>query len=307
MPTADAKSLIPGMATVSAQATDANGNVSKLATETFTFTTAGSANGDVHLTTFDGLRYDFQATGQFVLAESTNAADPFQVQVQETAWNNFTSVTTKVAVEVGDNILTFKQDGSVYLNGVLDSSDASDLTGGKLVRLSPDAEEVQWDGGEDLFVSKSRNGFINLVMTLPDTDGANSVQGLLGRNSGQANDFSLPDGTVIAQPLSSKELKGFYADAWRVTEADSLFTGVVSAPAATSNGSAAIMSSGLNATRTNLSNGGYEISTTGIVGEPYDSSNDFYDAGGHIESGIVLRERQGLRNRELERRRLRSQ
>ncbi len=38
-------------------------------------------NGDVHLTTFEGLRYDFQAVGEFVLAKSSNGGS-FQVQAR---------------------------------------------------------------------------------------------------------------------------------------------------------------------------------------------------------------------------------
>jgi hypothetical protein len=48
------------------------------------------------------------------------------------------------------------------------------------------------------------------------------VAGLLGSNSGQANDFQLPDGTVPSQPLSASELLGEFASAWQVTSATSL-------------------------------------------------------------------------------------
>ena len=45
---------------------------------------------------------------------------------------------------------------------------------------------------------------------------------MLGSDSGQANDFQTADGTVIPQPLSSRELYGAFADAWRVTQGSSL-------------------------------------------------------------------------------------
>src|SRR5262249_31261612 len=38
---------------------------------TFTATTSGTVMGDPHFTTYDGLHYDFQAAGQFVLTRST--------------------------------------------------------------------------------------------------------------------------------------------------------------------------------------------------------------------------------------------
>jgi hypothetical protein len=48
------------------------------------------------------------------------------------------------------------------------------------------------------------------------------MQGLLGSNSGQVNDFQLPDGTILPQPLLEGELLGQFAGAWRVTPGTSL-------------------------------------------------------------------------------------
>ena len=48
------------------------------------------------------------------------------------------------------------------------------------------------------------------------------MQGLLGTDSRQADDFTLPDGSVLPQPLSGSELYGTFAEAWSVTPANSL-------------------------------------------------------------------------------------
>ena len=53
----------------------------------------GSGNGDVHITTYDGLHYDFQAAGEFVLAQSTAAGDSFQVQIRLQPWYSGASVS----------------------------------------------------------------------------------------------------------------------------------------------------------------------------------------------------------------------
>ena len=53
-------------------------------------------------------------------------------------------------------------------------------------------------------------------MSLGPNDQAGSVKGLLGSHSGPGTDFQLPDGTVLAQPLSNEQIVGAYADAWRV-------------------------------------------------------------------------------------------
>jgi hypothetical protein len=40
------------------------------------------ARGDVHILTYNGLNYDFQATGDFVLAQSRVPGDNFQIQME---------------------------------------------------------------------------------------------------------------------------------------------------------------------------------------------------------------------------------
>ena len=52
--------------------------------------------------------------------------------------------------------------------------------------------------------------------------GPETMRGLLGSDSGWAKDFQLPDGTVLAQPLSTAEILGAFADAWRVAPGASL-------------------------------------------------------------------------------------
>jgi hypothetical protein len=56
---------------------------------------AGSAEGDVPMTTFDGLKYDIRQVGVRTLAESADAADPFDVRIQIAAYplNDLASVT----------------------------------------------------------------------------------------------------------------------------------------------------------------------------------------------------------------------
>jgi hypothetical protein len=90
-----------------------------------------------------------------------------------------------------------------------------------LTELSPTAFRLTWTTGEALSITDS-GAYLDSAVALPATDGAGSVQGLLGSNSGQANDFQLPDGGVLAQPLSDSELLGTFADAWRVTPANAL-------------------------------------------------------------------------------------
>ena len=53
--------------------------------------------------------------------------------------------------------------------------------------------------------------------------GAGTVEGLLGaHNDDPTNEFVMPDGTILQQPLSFTDLYTTWANAWRVTQANSL-------------------------------------------------------------------------------------
>jgi hypothetical protein len=280
---------------VSAVATDAFGNTSTVAMRSFDVATVGKAVGDVHLTTFRGQRYDFQATGEFVLVASTDPARAFEVQVQESEWRGMASVTTEVAARIGDAAVVFRTDGSVSLNGVIDANAATPgyklaFDGGTFTRLSASASEIDWSGGERLSINNTNLGWFDLAMSLGPDDGANSVKGLLGRNANIGSDFSMPDGTIISQKLSYDELTGFYADAWRVSPDDSLFAGAAPALNAAFANSPAVLSSGLAAQRTSFKDRSFEIATTGIVGEPYDSSYAFYTRNSEIETELFVKD-----------------
>ena len=64
--------------------------------------------------------------------------------------------------------------------------------------------------------------YLDWTVTLGPNDAPGSVRGLLGSDTGQANDFQLRDGTVLTPPLSEQQMLGLYADSWRVTSGASL-------------------------------------------------------------------------------------
>jgi len=61
----------------------------------------GLAYGDPHHTTFDGLAYDNQAVGEFILARDTSNEDVFEIQVRTEAAGDLASVVTAVAIRHG--------------------------------------------------------------------------------------------------------------------------------------------------------------------------------------------------------------
>ncbi len=198
----------------------------------------GTAQGDVHMVTFDGLHYDFQAIGDFVLARSTQAGNSFQIQMRAQPWQTIpgTSVATEIAAQVGHDVISFSVGASattVSVNGVADTAIGGNgaqqmLDGGHIQALSSTSYVLTWDTGETLAVTQPGD-YLSISATLGPEDGPGSVQGLLGGDTGQANDFALPDGTVLAQPLSDATLLGTFADAWTVPPGPSLLDGTAPA------------------------------------------------------------------------------
>ena len=118
--------------------------------------------------------------------------------------------------------------GSTMLTGAqsltLTESDA-------LARLSADTWRLSWNSGEQVTVS-DHGVSLDWSVGLGSQDGRRSMQGLLGTNSGWAQDFQLPNGSFLQPPINDGML-GSFADAWRVSPAASLFddTSVPAMPA----------------------------------------------------------------------------
>jgi hypothetical protein len=69
---------------------------------------SGGSAGDPHLRTFDGLAYDFQACGDFVLTRHPSST--FEVQVRQRAWgvDRRIAVNTAVALRIGTHAVVFR-------------------------------------------------------------------------------------------------------------------------------------------------------------------------------------------------------
>jgi Hint domain/von Willebrand factor type D domain len=183
--------------------------------------------GDIHLTTLSGLKYDFQAVGEFILTQSKRPNDTFEVQVRLQPFNGSASVSvaTQVAVQLGTDRITFGESRASVLavNGVAAALTAANplliLNGGAVLLVAANTYAVFWTTGEFMEVIDNKDYFSIDTVVSPD---AGATQGLLGGNGAQANDFTLRDGTVLTQPLTDAQLYGDFANSWRISQSESL-------------------------------------------------------------------------------------
>jgi hypothetical protein len=165
-----------------------------------------------------------------VLAKSTAAGDSFEVQIRTQPYFNGSaaSVTTEVGAAMGTHRITFDvlRADTVWVDGapinLVVNGTPVDLGPGTLQQLTANSWELRYDSGETVIVTKN-DTYLNVDLTLTPHAKPGAVQGLLGNDSGSlTSEFTLPNGTVLAQPLSYTDLYTTGANAWRLTQASSL-------------------------------------------------------------------------------------
>ncbi|MEG4348172.1 DUF4347 domain-containing protein [Microcoleus sp. LAD1_D3] len=186
----------------------------------------GKTHNDPHLTTLDGLRYDFQSVGEFTLVKSTT--DNFEIQTRQQPWKNSksASINTAIALENDGQRIAFYAGKtlSILINGKDANIPDGQLyaVGKNLITRSGKQYSIT-TANNDLIIIDDRGSFLNINVGLADNR-QGKVVGLLGNDNGNKNDdFALRDGTVIGGTISNQQLYGEYANSWRITQATSLF------------------------------------------------------------------------------------
>jgi hypothetical protein len=187
--------------------------------------------GDTHLHTFNGTLYDFQATGDFVLAQTTG----FTVQTRQVSgaptWPN-AAVNQAVATQMGSTRVTLCP--SVQAPLVVDGTPTGLGDGGTIVL--PSGVQISRTGNVYVVIDQNGNS-LRAAMNPTWVDASvglgswpTPVSGLLANPNGNAHQLAMSNGTVLSTPLSFTDLYQRYGESWRVAPANSLLTECGSEP-----------------------------------------------------------------------------
>lgn len=206
----------PGPALIYTEST-AGGAVSNCA--------AATSIGDTHLTTVKRLFYDFQASGDFIVAQ----LDPdFAVQARQVSgaptWPNAT-INKGIATRMGkDTVALCLAPERLYVNGspatvpesgVLALPDGVDITrkANLYFITSPAGDSVQ-------ATVHPSPGWIDVAVGFGHWPA--TVKGLLANANDNVNQIAASDGAVLTNAFSFGDLYHHYADSWRISPRTSL-------------------------------------------------------------------------------------
>jgi len=191
-------------------------------------TCAGAVTvGDTHITTFDGLYYDFQASGDFVLAED---GQDFIVQARQASgaptWPN-AAVNKAVATQMGKTrVAVYIEPARLVIDGA-----ATNVVDGKPLLL-PTGIQISRHG--NVYTISNETGdqvratlnstWIDVSVGLGLSPRPN-VRGLLGNPLGNARELITSNGVALTAPALFQDLYHSYSESWRVQPRESLFTG----------------------------------------------------------------------------------
>ncbi len=190
-----------------------------------------NSNGDPHLRSVNGQRYDLQAAGEFTLFRSPDGS--VEIQAREEPWGSAGTISTNTAIAArvgGHRVGVYATSSGLVAHvdgGAVDlTSGALDLGGGS-ISSSPNGFEIDFPDGTKLWtVSVGIYGINALVK--PSAALLTGGSGLLGPVAPGGLDVpNLPDGSRLPAPTAdqqrSRVVNGRFADAWRITDATSLF------------------------------------------------------------------------------------
>jgi hypothetical protein len=183
---------------------------------------AAATIGDTHLRTFNNLFYDFQAAGDFTLAE---VAPGFEVQTRQVSgaptWPDAT-VNKAVAARLGKTQVAIcgGPEPRVFVDGKLMSVEDGkpiDLGGGAAMRRQGNVYDMVGDDGNSVrATTNSYNNTYWIDVSVGLGKWPSEAKGLIANVNGNVNQIATRDNFVLTNPFNFDELYHRFADSWRV-------------------------------------------------------------------------------------------
>jgi len=210
-----------------------------------------STAGDPHIKTIDGVNYDFQAAGEFVLLRGEN----LEIQARQTAvatnsplgpnahtgLTSCVSVNGAIAVRIGPHRITYQPaPGNQSSPGVLELRIDGQLTslpapeillpsGGRIVRTSASGGiQIEAPGGTVVVITPGWWSYYEIWYFNLNVRHARAIHGVMGALAPGSWLPALPDGSSLGpRPASLHQryvdLYDNFGAAWRVTDETTLF------------------------------------------------------------------------------------
>ncbi|MEZ3163923.1 VWD domain-containing protein [Halorubrum sp. RMP-47] len=194
----------------------------------------GYSTGDPHITTFDGVSYDFMAAGDFVLAQEPRG--DLLVAARQSPVSDSVSNNNATGTVVGNSSVVIDAEANVPVSidgepiSITDGETVSVDNGTGEIRRQANTYTVYYAGDDDEVTATDEHltatvagDRLDLALSLhPDRE--NNVEGLLGNVDGnQSNDVAFENGTALDRPLNPDRLYDGFRDDWRVTGDESPF------------------------------------------------------------------------------------
>jgi von Willebrand factor type D domain len=188
----------------------------------------GTSQGDTHITTFDGLKYDFQVVGEYTLVKSTR--DDFAIQVRQVPVlkSKTVSVNQAVATKIGaqratvtieNNAPVLRVDGKVAVEPAI-KLDAGTIT--RAPTMYGTTFLLSWRDGTTARVEQLGTRVLNVTVR-PAQARRGALAGLLGDWDGTPENDLIAVGARLGLTPAAKDINHALADAWRIPQTASFF------------------------------------------------------------------------------------
>ena len=196
---------------------------------------AAATIGDTHLRTFSGLFYDFQASGDFTLAE---VVPGFEVQTRQVSgaptWPDAT-VNKAVAARFGKTRIAIclalpgtDQVTRVFIDGKptpVRDGQTLELAGGAGLRRQGNVYLMAGETGDSVQATvNSYSGATWIDVNVGLGRWPSAARGLIANVNGNVNQIATRDNFVLTNPFNFDELYHRFANSWRVSADSSLLS-----------------------------------------------------------------------------------